>query len=72
MGFGMSLRAFVATLAPALQVQVSNPKLDEEIASGEEQVRPHNDMILIYRFSVLYFTRCGVRSLPNFSVIIVS
>jgi len=30
----MSLRAIVATIAPALQVQVSNPLLYEEIASG--------------------------------------
>lgn len=25
-----------------------------------------------YRFNVLYFTRCGVKSLPNFSTIIAS
>ena len=50
----------------------SNLLLELGIASGEEQERPRNDMIIIYRFNVLYLTRCGVKSLPNFSVIIVS
>ncbi len=60
----MSLRgAFVAT----------KQSLDyEEIASGKEQVRPRNDMVVVYLFNVLYLTRCGVRSLPNFSIIMIS
>lgn len=60
------------SIQPHLQVQMSNPQLDEEIASGEEQERPRNDMVVIYRFKVLYLTRCGVKSLPCFSIIIVS
>src|SRR3990172_603874 len=37
-----------------------------------EEHRPRNDMVLIYLFNVLYFTRCGCKSFPNFSIIIVS
>jgi len=47
-------RALVATLAPALQVQVSNPQIDEEIASSGYRP-PRNDMVLIYLFNVRYF-----------------
>jgi len=61
----------------------SNPQLDEEIASpcgfdtGGKIIRPTQPTGLAttcdcYLFNVLYLTRWGVKSLPNFSSIIVS
>ncbi len=71
---GMSLR-----VADLVFWRCGNLHVKLEIASPSgldtfvlNQQGSQRQVSFFYLFSVLYFTRCGVKSLPNFSVIIVS